>query len=66
MRRRGASRRHIELEIALTGESMLGFFVRWGSVERESKTGAGPALLGQSRMEPAGGVRRCRREGRHI
>lgn len=51
MRRRGASRRHIELEIALTGESMLGFFVRWGSVERESKTGAGPALLGQSRME---------------
>lgn len=36
MRKRGFSRRFIELEIALTGESQLGFSVVWGSIEGES------------------------------
>lgn len=34
------SRRDIELEITLTGESMLEFFAGWGGIEKESKTGA--------------------------
>lgn len=36
MRKTGSSSGDIELEMAVTGESELGFSVGWGGIERES------------------------------